>query len=122
MSERDAAVDRERRGALLHTKTPVVDSAELVADPTISNFSSQQREVDAPVGEKMEEDAVLNIYDDKTDDDAGGCWKTVMHKGRARQTREDATLRERLGQPGRLSAYQTQAQPEYELATASTAR
>ncbi|KAH6931855.1 hypothetical protein HPB50_001186 [Hyalomma asiaticum] len=42
--------------------------------------------MDTPVGEKMEEDAILNIYDDKTDDDAGGCWKTLMHKGRARQT------------------------------------
>ncbi|XP_054923682.1 pentatricopeptide repeat-containing protein 1, mitochondrial isoform X1 [Dermacentor andersoni] len=34
----------------------------------------------------MEKDATPNIYDDKTDDDTGGCWKTVIHKRRIRQT------------------------------------
>ncbi|KAH6928053.1 hypothetical protein HPB50_011006 [Hyalomma asiaticum] len=67
-------------------KTPEMDSAGLVAHPTTAHFSSQPGEVDTPDGEKMEEDAVLNIYDDKADDDAGGCWKTVIHKRRARQT------------------------------------
>ncbi|KAL1435124.1 hypothetical protein MTO96_047190 [Rhipicephalus appendiculatus] len=34
----------------------------------------------------MEEDAASNFHDDQTDDDdAGGCWKTVMNKRRARK-------------------------------------
>ncbi|KAH7939736.1 hypothetical protein HPB52_016742 [Rhipicephalus sanguineus] len=68
-------------------QTPEVNTARQAADPAVSNFSSQQREVDTPPGERMEEDTTLC---DNTDNDAGGCWKTVQRRRRDRHMHAEA--------------------------------
>ncbi|KAH8022390.1 hypothetical protein HPB51_023812 [Rhipicephalus microplus] len=62
-------------------QTPEANTARPATDPAVSNSFSQQPEVDTPPGERMEEDTALC---DNTDNDAGGCWKTVQHRRRAR--------------------------------------
>ncbi|KAL1467693.1 hypothetical protein MTO96_042001 [Rhipicephalus appendiculatus] len=75
----ETVVDGERRRAFLGNCEYTRDGyCGLPTDPATTNLSSQQREADTPTGDRMEEDTA--IYGNKTDDDAGGCWKTVIHK------------------------------------------
>ncbi|KAH8032023.1 hypothetical protein HPB51_022771 [Rhipicephalus microplus] len=62
-------------------QTPEANTARPATDRAVSNSFSQQPEVDTPPGERMEEDTTLC---DNTDNDVGGCWKTVQHRRRAR--------------------------------------
>lgn len=68
-------------------QTPEANTARPATDPAVSNSFSQQPEVDTPPGERMEEDTTLC---DNTDNDAGGCWKTVQHRRRARHMHAEA--------------------------------
>ncbi|KAL3186165.1 hypothetical protein MRX96_027901 [Rhipicephalus microplus] len=68
-------------------QTPEANAARPATDPAVSNSFSQQPEVDTPPGERMEEDTTLC---DNTDNDAGGCWKTVQHRRRARHMHAEA--------------------------------
>ncbi|KAL1439677.1 hypothetical protein MTO96_001253 [Rhipicephalus appendiculatus] len=67
------------------TLTPEILTTGLTSNPAVTSSPSKQQK-DILTGERMEEDAASNFHDDRTDDDdAGGCWKTVMNKRRARK-------------------------------------
>ncbi|KAL3214541.1 hypothetical protein MRX96_007022 [Rhipicephalus microplus] len=68
-------------------QTPEANTARPATDPAVSNSFSQQPEVDTSPGERMEEDTTLC---DNTDNDAGGCWKAVQHRQRARHMHAEA--------------------------------
>ncbi|KAH7943790.1 hypothetical protein HPB52_011741 [Rhipicephalus sanguineus] len=67
------------------TLTPEILTTGLTSHPAVTSSPSEQPK-DILTGERMDEDAASNFHDDQTDDDdAGGCWKTVMNKRRARK-------------------------------------
>ncbi|KAL3210264.1 hypothetical protein MRX96_052220 [Rhipicephalus microplus] len=70
-----------------NTARPATDPARPATDLAVSNSFSQQPEVDTPPGGRMEEDTTLC---DNTDNDAGGCCKTVQHRRRARHMHAEA--------------------------------
>ncbi|KAL3248710.1 hypothetical protein MRX96_017795 [Rhipicephalus microplus] len=65
--------------------TPETHTIGLTSDPAFtSSLSGQQNDI--LTGERMDDDAASNCPVDHTDDDdAGGCWKTVIKKRRARK-------------------------------------
>ncbi|KAH7931599.1 hypothetical protein HPB52_025542 [Rhipicephalus sanguineus] len=67
------------------TLTPEILTTGLTSHPAVTSSPSEQPK-EILTGERMDEDAASNFHDDQTDDDdAGGCWKTVMNKRRARK-------------------------------------
>ncbi|KAH8020389.1 hypothetical protein HPB51_001022 [Rhipicephalus microplus] len=65
--------------------TPETHTLGLTSDPVFTSFRSRQQN-DILTGERTEDDTASNCPADHTnDDDAGGCWKTVIKKQRARK-------------------------------------